>query len=96
MYLIITLNQELSTAKLYLLDERNVFDRHICHTAALLGEFVEEDHTSFLRHTGYLNIIKDHKCHVLLLILVHVLLLSCHYFAFLSHSRRLNIIYFVK
>ena len=35
---------------------------------------------SFLRYTGYLNIIKDPICHVLLLILVHVLLLSCLYF----------------
>ena len=35
---------------------------------------------SFLRYTGYLNFMKDHVSHVLLLILVHVLILNRIYF----------------
>ena len=35
---------------------------------------------SFLRYTGYLNFINDPISHVLLLILVNVLLLSCLFF----------------
>ena len=40
---------------------------------------------SFPRYTGYLNFIIDPLSHVVLLILVHVLLLSCLYFDFLPH-----------
>ena len=45
--------------------------------AASFDVFVDEVMTSILRCTGYLYVIKDHKSRVLLLILVHVLLLSC-------------------
>ena len=50
--------------------------------AAKFGVSVDEDHSKFLRYTGYLNFINDHISHVLLLILVHVNVqpLSCQVF----------------
>ena len=36
------------------------------------GVFVYEDHSKFIRYTGYINFINDPISHVLLLILVHV------------------------
>ena len=90
MYYSITLKQELSTANTYehnLFDERYVDDRHRCHMVAKFGAFVDEDHiASFVRYTGFLNFIKDSISHVLLLILTHVLLLSCLYI-FLAMQR---------
>ena len=80
MFYINTLAQVHSTAKTYehnLLDEKYAMIgtdaiwllRVVCLLMWIIG--------SFLRFTGYLNFIKDHISHVLLLILVHVLLLSC-------------------
>ena len=48
-------------------------DRHRCHMAAKFGVFVDEDHSKL----PTLNFIQDRISHVLLLILAHVLLLSC-------------------
>ena len=48
--------------------------------AAKFVVFVDEDHNMLPTLTGYLNFIKDPIRYVLLLILVHVLLLSCLYF----------------
>ena len=48
--------------------------------AAKFEMFVDEDHSKFLRYTGYLNFINDPISHVLLLILVHVQLLSSLFF----------------
>ena len=42
--------------------------------------FPDHTHLLFLRYTGYLNFINDPFNRVLLLILVHILLLSCLYF----------------
>ena len=44
---------------------------------AMFGEFVDEDHSKLPTYTGYLNFIIDHISHFLMLILAHVLLLSC-------------------
>ena len=53
------------------------------------GLFVDEDHSKFLRYTGYLNFINGPISRVLLLILVHVQLLSCLFFWLLA-SRQLK------
>ena len=45
---------------------------------------------SFLRYTGYLNVINSHISRVLLLILVHVQLLSCLLFWLLASVRLKN------
>ena len=79
MYYIYTLKQELSNAKTYehnLLDERSVVDKHRCQMAATFGVFVDEDHSKLPGYM-YQNFIKDPISHVLLLILAHILLLSC-------------------
>ena len=69
-----TLKKEQSTSDEHnLLDERSVVDRHRCHMAAKFGVFVDEDHSKL----PTLNFIKDPISHVLLVILAHVLLLSC-------------------
>ena len=76
MYIINTIKQEFSITKTKennLFDERSVVDRHRCHMAAKFGVFVDEAHSKL----PTLNFIKDPISHVLLLILVHVLLLSC-------------------
>ena len=44
--------------------------------AAKFGLFVDEKHEGSLRYNGYLNFIKDHINHVLLLILILVLQLT--------------------
>ena len=75
-----TLMQELSIAKTYdhnRLDKTSIVDRHPCHIATKFWLFVDEDHSSFLRYTGYLNFINGPISHVLLLIPVYVQLLSC-------------------
>ena len=80
MFYIKTLKHELSTAKTYehsLLEVRSVVDRHRCHTVAKSVHLLMRIIASLLRYTGYLNFIKDPISHVLLLILSHVLLLSC-------------------
>ena len=80
MYYINSLRQELSTAKTYehnLLDEKSVIDRHRSNMAAKLDEFVDENHSRFSRYTGYQNFIRDPISQLLLLILAHVLLMSC-------------------
>ena len=67
-----TLKQELSTANEHnLLDEKSVIDRYRCHMAAKSGVSVDDSKLPTL------NFIKDPISHVLLLILAHVLLLSC-------------------
>ena len=58
-------------------DEKSVIYRHRCHMAAKFGAFVDEDHSKL--PTLYW-LPKHHKRpnkSDLLLILVHVLLLSC-------------------
>ena len=80
MYYIKTLKHELSTAKTYehnLLEVRSVVDRHRCHTGAKFGVFVDEDHSKLLTLYWLHKLHKDPISHVLLLILSHVLLLSC-------------------
>ena len=83
MYYINTLKQDLSTDKTYeftLLDERSVVDRYRCHMAAKFGVFVDEDHCKL--PTIYW-LPKHHKLPFksqLLLLLVHILLLTCLYF----------------
>ena len=81
MYYINNLEQELSTAKTYqhnLLEETSVVDRHRCDMAVKFGVFVDEDHSKLpTLYWLQKNFIKDPIGHVLLLILAHVLLLSC-------------------
>ena len=55
--------------------------------AADFGVFVVMIITNILHDTGYLNFINDPISRVLLLILVHVLLLSCPYFRPLASLR---------
>ena len=88
MYYSNILNQDLRGGKTYehnWLEKRSVVDRHRCHMAAMFKVvFVDEEHdklASFLRYTGYINLIKYHNInHVLLQILVRTLLLNCLYF----------------
>ena len=89
-YYIDTLKQELRTVKTYehnRLDETSIVDRHRCHMAAKLGCLLMRTIASFQRCTGYLNFIHGPISHVLLLILVHVLLLSCLFFRLLASLR---------
>ena len=84
MFYIKTLEQELNTAKTYehtRRDETSVFDRHRCHKVAItLVCLLMWIIASFLRYSGYINVINNPINNVLLLILVHVLLPSCLYF----------------
>ena len=50
-----------------------------------LGCLLMRTIANFLRYTGYLNFINCPISRVLLLILVHVQLLSCLFFDFLTH-----------
>ena len=63
-----------------LLDERSVVDRHRCHMAAKFGVLVDGDHSMLLTVYGLPKLHKIPYKSNLLLILVHVLLLSCLYF----------------
>ena len=80
MYDINTLKQELRTAKTYehnVLDKRSFVDRHRCHISTKLGVFVDEDHSK-LPTLNWLPILHERfMCHVLLINIAHVLLLSC-------------------
>ena len=80
MYYINILKQAHGSAKTYeynSLDDRSVVDRHRCHMTAKFGAFVDEKHDKLPTIYWFLNFIKDHMNHILLLILVPVLLLSC-------------------
>ena len=77
MYYIKTLKQKLSTAKTYehnLLDEMYVIDRHRFYIAT---KFVNEEPSKLPMLYRLPKLHKTPTRHVLLLILAHVLLLSC-------------------
>ena len=90
-----TLKQELSIAETFkhnLLFERSVVDGHECHMAAKFSVFVgDEDHSKFLRYTGYINFITDHVSHIFAntsscpTTELSILLTSCPFTAFKSH-----------
>ena len=73
-------NEIVQVCQNHRLHETSIVDRHRCLMAAKFRLFVDEDHSKFLRYTGYLNVINGPISRVLLLILVHVQLRSCLFF----------------
>ena len=63
-----------------MLDEKSVIDRHKCHMAAKFGVFVDENHNKIPTMYWLLKLHKKPINHVVLLILGHIILLSCPYF----------------